>query len=1120
MFVKCRVVFAVAAMLAAFGGAWAAGTPGLVSRNLSDPAAGLWVEGAFNSAHASAKSAAELPPEASEELRAECSAALELSVRFDGTGFQFATIGPATGRIPGQCRQVTLWAKVSEPVYGWTLVFKDAQGRDKVGENKLELPLKLKPGTWTRLTLPVPSTWVQPLSLTGIVTHNWGKTGVKAEGKVLLYDVRVHTDVAAIADPKELVSVSLQTGQEGNTFTTAEPMTCRLVVDSWLGQPRPATVAAIVTDNAGKPLKTLPAQGLVRGTSSFELPLGLEACGAYRLQAKLSLEGGLAFERSARLVRIPEPRSLTAAEKRRSPWGLNVHGGMADNPYRALGKAGFVWVRDYAYGPDWIARARGDDHKFGGWPWYPRLEKQRQEAGLILLPCLMGSLGNAIGKQHKLVPDKPWKTDLLRILMDFPQPTAWEIDNEYDLAHGKAETGRKWQSYRDYHRAFGQITHLFDEQLWTVEQGTAGIYPERVRESVLSGAFAQIDVVNAHHYCGIAPPELAVTNTNTGGDEAPPISVYDLMRELAAAADADGKDRQAWITEFGWDTLAVHIVSEAEQAAYLQRGYVLGLAAGLDKLFWYWTLDSKNPPSNFFDGCGLFDPKDEPKPAFAAMAGLTHFLRLPAYLGSFDFGPNSLGHAFRDGNRLVACAFRVDPRQPAPVPKFQSGKLHDCYGNALAAAPAALDIAPTWAIDLAPEDPLLRQTSFELASRWFLRATAGDTAEVRLRVRNQRATAIAASYRTVLPAGWSATPASGPLAVPAGKTQEFAIQVQLPATAAAGAGEQQVLVEVDDGGMVKRLPVRVLILPAAALTVAGLPATPGDAKLDVTLRNNSLQARAYRLRLDLPASWKAANREIATDTAAPGSNLQLSLPCTWALGWKPDEKAEIVALSATGAELDRKGIRPGALSIPQVKPEAIACDGSLADWPAAARVPAWALGRRGLDTDAGLYLAWSTAGLHVAVDCRNSDAKVPNPDIFWATDCLEFFLDSGNDKKARPQYAQTDHQFWFCPLVDAQRTYMGRWKRNTEIPETRKDIPGLTSAAKRTPKGYVMEFLLPAAMVTGFTPAPGQWLGANLNLTIPGPGGRGGMSEVFWPAAKRDGVAEHPETWGGLYLQP
>src|SRR6185437_2694062 len=115
--------------------------------------------------------------------------------------------------------------------------------------------------------------------------------------------------------------------------------------------------------------------------------------------------------------------------------------------------------------------------------------------------------------------------------------------------HIKLETPTHWANYLAYHKKFGEIVKLLGGGKFTaVENGRAGIWPERERAAVKSGAFADIDVVNSHHYTGTEPPETNVTNHNMGHDNGEKVLLlFDQLRAVKAAATADGKLRQSWL---------------------------------------------------------------------------------------------------------------------------------------------------------------------------------------------------------------------------------------------------------------------------------------------------------------------------------------------------------------------------------------------------------------------------------------------------------------------------------------------------------------------------------------------------------------------------------------------
>jgi hypothetical protein len=175
-------------------------------------------------------------------------------------------------------------------------------------------------------------------------------------------------------------------------------------------------------------------------------------------------------------------------------------------------------------------------------------------------------------------PNRAWAAEITDLISAFPQVSHWELGNEYDLDKKTADAEEKiqWANYRAYHKRFADVlAAVGGGELVAVENGRAGIWPEREKACVASGDFANIAVINSHHYCGVEAPELNFGNFNTGfetlhRDEAPAL-FFDRLRAVKRAAVSDGKARQSWLTEFGWDTLAGNVVTPYEQAAYLPR---------------------------------------------------------------------------------------------------------------------------------------------------------------------------------------------------------------------------------------------------------------------------------------------------------------------------------------------------------------------------------------------------------------------------------------------------------------------------------------------------------------------------------------------------------------------
>ncbi len=179
---------------------------------------------------------------------------------------------------------------------------------------------------------------------------------------------------------------------------------------------------------------------------------------------------------------------------------------------------------------------------------------------------------------------------------------------------------------------------------------------------------------------------------------------------------------------------------------YDLNAYVMHMAAGIAKSFWFWHFDSKEPKA-FFDGCGLMTAKREAKPVMATLAALTSILPLPEYVGSFQPAPGTMGMVFRQNDKLVASAWMIRGETTSVEVDFGIGaKLYDHYGNPLPGSKACLSIAPVYATDIAENSPWLRQAAYAIASHDLQQASIGETARVVVSGTNRLDTLVIAEH--------------------------------------------------------------------------------------------------------------------------------------------------------------------------------------------------------------------------------------------------------------------------------------------------------------------------------------------------------------------------------------
>lgn len=1062
-----------------------------------------------------------------------------IEVHFSGKGFEWFSVKPAKPIwIPGEAKSITVRYKVNSTGYMLALEFLDGWRRTEVNGKRLSWVLPVKTvGQWRTETFTVPKDWLRPIAISGLNIHNWDRQNEAFVLTVLIDQIEVTTDLSAtdlqtglpkswLPNPNErdkgklqqppvpLLQTELTSSAMNHVFAGQKPTVVFRLWD-WLPKPRQGKVDLKVLDFVGK--EVFSERRMVSSSGFIEevFPLPLKRFGWYQAKVALTISDGTERSEQLAFAFIPPPRELTETEKLISPYGLNVHGGREKLAIETFRKSGIVWFRDYAFGFETMKQAKGDG-RFDGWPWYHQLLWRYQKAGAKLLACLQGAIRRPKPQDGRLSsdigPGPAWRQEVATIIAAFPQITHWELDNEYDFPqeNRKTEEQINWANYRAYHKAFAEIIDAIGGgTLSAVEQGQAGIFPARIKLFVESGDFERIKVVNVHHYCGSDAPELNIVNFNPAESASREVRLFfDLLREAKQASTSDKKQRQLWLTEFGWDTLAGHVVSPSEQAVYLQRGWLLALAAGVDKAFWFYDFDSPEP-KQFFDGCGLLTADGQPKLAFCALAALTNMLPTPRYIGDCNAGAGTQGFVFETDGKLVAVLWSV-AGDIGPVVNFESGQLYDFLANPLDNRTQRLSRAPIFAVGISQDERWFKQAAYSLDTPQLTVAAAGDSFPIRLQILNNRNREINATVRVVTPKGWLIDRSEANVKVPVNSQANVAFNVTISLDEPEGFREVLVIAE-ENGQRLKEMRAKVLITKPLALKVSPIEGEPGQTKVKVRVSNNSSRTLKGVLRFRLPKSWQVTPRSVTIEGLEPDEIREIFVDLTWSPEWQLGESAQVI-FGTLERTIASEFIVPPILQIHRAPK--VELDGKLDEWDEKRAIPFWLLRSTFGEPNVRLFLAWSSEGLYIAAKVHNSIVKVPDPRSFWTGDCIELFVDTRNDKRPRP-FEPGDHQFWFVPLVDEGRVYVGQWKRGNEIPQTLYDLTEIKSAARKTNDGYIIEVLLPTKYLHGFKPQVGAKLGLNINLTVYS---ERGTREVYWHRQKDLGVLRSPHLWGTAEL--
>ena len=1116
----------------------------IVSRDIGDPEMNAWEPGAWVSCGGSVQALDERPddPEAPKNAKT-----LRFQVDYPARTFGGWNATLKQNTLPGEPVKMTGWARKGSE-NSW------AMGFDFVDANTNKFSLQFRPPgkprddfglstEWKRFEMYFPKTVKgkgpdgkdcsmpirYPVKLENVNQNNWGdRNNPEAVSRYCdIYDLRLHTDMSAVPMDERPYEFAAQFPVIGNTFFWQEdPVVMTVSAGSWIGERKTLKFTASVKSAAGE-VRTLsmPDLELLDGASR-RVALPFDEPGAYTVELKVS---GLPKEvvKTTRYVVVRKPRALTEQEKEDSPYGINVHGGRYVG-YERFARLGFVWVRDYAFTYDWMVRSRGDG-KYAGWPWYPKIIKGAADVGMKTLPCLMGAIkvkkGSKDPNDPSFTPSLDWRRQIALATSTFPELTAWELDNEAD--------GTMWTSidgYGRYCQAFGDIIHAARPDAKSVSPGLAGIYVEKTQELVEKGYFRNIDVVNGHRYCGKDGPEYSKANLNTGMSEPKPAYLRDVWRHWKKAATCDGKFRELWVTEWGWDTLAGQPVSEWEQASYLQRKWLLAMGNGVEKMFWYWYYDDDTDhPNHFFAGCGIFNRWRDPKPSAASFAALRTFV--PGkyeYLGTANFGPNHMAQILKAEGKIVAAAYKIKKDGPdLEIADAKAELITDMFGRALQPTglfgKRKLDIAPTWYVGIDPACDWLKQCPMDLESDFYVRNVGGESIKVEVTGPDTY------EWSVEPPKGWTA------------EKKPYGFDVTGPAGLARG--NTSFTVTGKNGKVAKTMSIEVDVVPQA-FARSHAASFDGSFELDVT--NQSAEDQNFTVKAELPDGWKIEPALTETGMLKPESSKTLSFKLLASAPVDPAAKGaanpKLSIVNAKGLQVDYAPVIPRHWTMRRADFAKIKFDGDLSEWDDKYLVNSFMIGPNGDKDPTKIYLAWCKEGLVAALDVDDSRCFVADPGSFWrAADCFEVMLTTpeGVKFKVDDPWSKFDHQLWFCPLAETKHMFTGYWANEKEQDEHQKkinerlksssaaaewnglasgsDLRDARSCVVKTPRGYRAEFFIPGERFLGWEGMkPGAEVGLALTLLVEDL--KNSQHELYWPNPKKEGAMKKPWTWARVKL--
>jgi polysaccharide biosynthesis protein PslG len=378
-----------------------------------------------------------------------------------------------------------------------------------------------------------------------------------------------------------------------------------------------------------------------------------------------------------------------------NPWGA-ASGAEAFAAYPAvmpqLKAAGVRWFRGF-YEWQTIQRARGS------WDFSlpDRLLRNAKDNG-IQLSSVLGYLApwaSADGGSRKF-PIKDiqfWRDYVAGMVQRYHSDIKyWEVWNEFD--GGFAENGTP-EIYAELVREASVAAKRIDPSV-QIGLSVANFDVRFLEATIKAGAANHFDYICIHPY--------EVLGRLSDGGEPAFLNMTSTLRQMLEATHQP-RDVPLWITEIGSAAPSkADAVLDQVQASMLAKAYVLAIAAGFKRIFWF---EAQGPSNSSNTDLGLLRPDMTPRPSYDALKTLTSTLgSRPDPAGWLDLGQGTYGFVFETEGASVLAAWAANANVGSVVTFDSDVRVSSVTGQParlVAGTPIRLSSMPVLITDL-PSD--------------------------------------------------------------------------------------------------------------------------------------------------------------------------------------------------------------------------------------------------------------------------------------------------------------------------------------------------------------------------------------------------------------------------------
>lgn len=393
--------------------------------------------------------------------------------------------------------------------------------------------------------------------------------------------------------------------------------------------------------------------------------------------------------RSALLLSVAALLSAADPRDDASPWGI-APGAEGKEEYPMfnplLQQAGTRWIRLF---PAWNKL----QPKQGEWDWAAADEMlanakahgMRTSGGLWFLAAWASAGGKPLVFPLKEL--QHWRDYVTGVVTHCKADIRWwEVWNEFNGGFAVAEN--KPKVYADLVKEASLAAKTADPGAM-IGISCANFDLNFFDATIKAGAAGHFDFVCVHPYENLG---FAVTN----GGERGYLSMAGSIRRMLAA-NGQRPDMPLWITEIGRVSDGAP-VNDALQAEALVKAYVLSLAQGFARVFWFEAVGPAIYGKQKNEAHGIIHTDGTPRPAYHALQAMAKLLGPePRYAGWLDL-EGAYGFVFDGASGPVLAAWA--PPGGTQKPTFASEmRIMSLVGDEMrlaAGAPLALKQEPVW----------------------------------------------------------------------------------------------------------------------------------------------------------------------------------------------------------------------------------------------------------------------------------------------------------------------------------------------------------------------------------------------------------------------------------------